>query len=293
MENALTDVHDHQHDQPGAVHEHDLGLTHDLSTLLNRRRALAVLGGGLGLAALAACGTGTGTSSTSGPSSAGTSRPTGGGGGTTTVENGTIPEETGGPYPADGSNGVNVLTESGVVRSDITRSFASAAGVATGVPLTVRLKVVDVSEGGAALDGAAVYLWHCDSEGRYSMYDQGTADENYLRGVQATDADGEVTFTTIYPGAYPGRWPHMHFEIYPSIAAATTAGGKMRTSQLALPEDISAQVYGTAGYDGSTRNLSQTSLERDNVFSDGYSLQLATVTGTVAGGLTATLNVPV
>ena len=102
-----------------------------------------------------------------------------------------------------------------------------------------------------------------------------------------------MRFTTVYPGAYAGRWPHIHFEVYPSLEAAITASGKLRTSQLALPEAACRRVYATDGYRQSLQNLSQTSLETDMVFSDGYSLQLAKVTGTVAGGMTATLNVPV
>jgi protocatechuate 3,4-dioxygenase beta subunit len=266
------------------LHEHDRGLSHDLPTLLSRRRALAWLGG-TGLAvALAGCGVtgndGTGDASGAAASTAGSSG---------TV----IPEETAGPYPGDGSNGVNVLTESGIVRSDITRSFGSASGVAKGVPLTIRLKVLDTANGSVGREGAAVYLWHCDIDGRYSLYSEGVTQENYLRGVQKTGGDGSVTFTGIFPAAYSGRWPHIHFEVYPSLEAATTASGKLRTSQMALPEAACRQVYATEGYSQSLQNLSQTSLATDMVFSDGYSLQLGTVTGSVDQGMTATLNVPV
>ena len=104
---------------------------------------------------------------------------------------GEIPEETAGPYPGDGSNGPNVLTESGVVRSDLTKSFGAASGVATGVPATVEMTLLDVAGGGSPLAGAAVYLWHCDSSGRYSLYDQEVSGENYLRGVQESDANGK------------------------------------------------------------------------------------------------------
>jgi protocatechuate 3,4-dioxygenase beta subunit len=134
---------------------------------------------------------------------------------------------------------------------------------------------------------------HCDREGRYSLYSEGVTEENYLRGVQEADADGSVTFTTIYPAAYAGRWPHIHFEVYPSLDDATSASNKLRTTQLALPEETSSAVYATDGYDASVANLAQTSLDTDNVFSDGYSLQLAKVTGSVQDGLTATLTVPV
>jgi len=77
------------------------------------------------------------------------------------------------------------------------------------------------------------------------------------------------------------------------VEAATTASGRLRTSQLALPEDGCALVYATAGYEQSVRNMTQTSLDTDNVFSDGYSLQLAAITGVVDTGMAATLNVPV
>ncbi|WP_082574526.1 intradiol ring-cleavage dioxygenase [Nocardioides sp. Root1257] len=210
------------------------------------------------------------------------------------VADGEIPEETAGPYPGDGSNGVNVLTESGIVRSDLTSSFGDASGVAEGVPVTVRLKVYDLDgEDVAALSGAAIYLWHCDRDGNYSMYSEAVADENYLRGVQETDAHGRVEFTTIFPACYSGRWPHMHFEVYQSVDDATSYTNKLRTSQLALPEDVCNDVFATDGYEQSVTNLAQISLDSDGIFSDGYSLQMATVTGSVDDGYTVSLNIPV
>jgi len=280
------------------THDHDRGLSHDLPKILDqgvaRRRMFGIFGGLAAAGALAACGAEEATTgtSTTGPGSP----PSGGapGGSTTTTAEGEIPEETAGPYPGDGSNGVNVLNQSGVVRSDIRSSIGGATGVAAGVPLTIRMKVYDLSgTATAALPGAAVYLWHCDRDGQYSMYSQAIADENYLRGVQEVDGDGWVEFTSIFPGAYDGRWPHIHFEVYPSTDDATSASSKLRTSQLAFPQDVCEKVYATAGYETSVTNLSRSSLESDNVFSDGYSLQLATMTGSNADGWVATLNVPV
>ena len=93
------------------------------------------------------------------------------------VADGEIPEETAGPYPGDGTNGPNVLTDSGVVRSDITSSFGSASGVAEGVPITFKLKVYDLTgDTITAMPGAAVYLWHCDRGGNYSLYSDAAAD---------------------------------------------------------------------------------------------------------------------
>jgi protocatechuate 3,4-dioxygenase beta subunit len=281
----------HHHDDQDELHDHDLGLSHDLPTLLNRRRALGLLTGAGLAAALAACSS-EGTSTATSASSSSAATPTTAA--STAIAAGTeIPEETAGPYPGDGSNGVNVLTESGIVRSDITSSFGTASGIAAGVPLTITLKVLDTANGSAPLEGAAVYLWHCDQSGRYSLYSDGVTNENYLRGVQAAAADGTVTFTSIYPAAYSGRWPHIHFEVYPSLAEATRANGKLRTSQVALPEKPSKLVYATDGYDASLGNLAQTSLQTDMVFSDGWSLQLGKVTGDVDTGMTVSLNVPV
>jgi protocatechuate 3,4-dioxygenase beta subunit len=204
-----------------------------------------------------------------------------------------IREETAGPYSGDGSNGVNVLSQEGIVRGDIRSSFGAGHGVAEGVPLTITLEVVDTANGCAPLAGAAVYLWHCDIDGAYSLYAQNLKNEDYPRGVQETDGDGKVSFTTIFPAAYSGRWPHAHFEVYPSLDAATSATGKLTTSQLAFPKDVCDVVYATSGYEQSVENLRRTSLATDMVFRDGASLQTPTVTGSVDAGYVATLTVPV
>jgi len=137
-------------------------------------------------------------------------------------------------------------------------------------------------------------VWHCDREGRYSLYSDGVTDENYLRGVQAAGDDGTLSFTTVFPAAYSGRWPHIHFEVYGSVDEATGGGSPVATSQIALPEDVCDTVYATDGYDQSVTNMARTSLDSDNVFGDDGAVdQLATVTGTVADGLVASLTVPV
>lgn len=254
---------------------------------------------GVGFAAMAGCATDDSTSggstspSSSNPSSSGTTSAGTPSATTSTTDVDEIPSETAGPFPGDGSNGPNVLTESGIVRSDITKGFGSSSGVAEGVPLTVELVVLDADKD-TALAGAAVYLWHCDAQGRYSLYDTEITDENYLRGVQAADANGKVTFTTIFPAAYSGRWPHIHFEVYASLSEATAAGKISATSQLALPEEACKAVYATSGYDGSTQNLSRTSLQSDNVFGDdGGVHQLASMSGSVQEGYAARLTVGV
>ena len=267
--------------------DHDRGLTFDLDTIAARarsRRAVLKWLGGTGLFAfvsgcidreVAEIGEDAGADASSG---------------TTCTK---IPEETAGPYPGDGSNGPNALATSGVVRGDIRSSFGGMSGTAAGVTLTIKLKLVDASNSCEPLAGYAVYLWHCDREGRYSLYSAGVTNQNYLRGVQETDDSGEVTFTSIFPGCYDGRWPHVHFEVYPSAVSATSAASKIATSQLALPETACDAVYATSGYSASVANLASTSLATDNVFRDGATSQLATVSGSVSAGYTATLDVAV
>ena len=274
-------------------HDHDEGLAHDLSRMADfaaRRRALLKWGLGLGALPLLACA-GSNLDSTDMTTEAGAGTAGTGTGSTDTCS--TIPEETAGPYPGDGTNGANALALAGIVRSDITTSVDGASGVAEGIPLTVKLTVLDGQNGCAPIAGYAVYIWHCDRGGNYSMYSAAAVNENYLRGVQETDADGTVTFTTIFPACYSGRWPHIHFEVYPSLAMASSGNNKVATSQLALPEDACDDVFATDGYAASVANLSQISLTSDNVFSDGVTLQTPTMSGSVDEGYVAKLSVTI
>jgi protocatechuate 3,4-dioxygenase beta subunit len=269
------------------IDDHDRGLVHDLRTLVDRRRALALLGG-LGVAgALAACTNGTASLAT-GSSTNASAAPSAGTSAAGLVE---APDETAGPYPGDGSNGQNVLDDSGIVRRDIRSSFGTSTTTAQGVPLTITLTVKDLATS-SALVGAAVYVWHCDREGNYSMYGEGAADENYLRGVQPTDESGTATFTSIFPACYSGRWPHIHFEVYEKVSDATSSGPIVKTSQIALPQAACDAVYATSGYEQSVGNLSQVSLQRDNVFGDdGGVHQLATMSGSASTGYAAALTI--
>jgi protocatechuate 3,4-dioxygenase beta subunit len=186
-----------------------------------------------------------------------------------------------------------VRTLDGIVRKDIRSSFGGASGTAEGVPLEFSLVVKDLN--GAAVTGAAVYAWHCDREGNYSLYSSGVTDQNYLRGIQETDDSGTVTFTSIFPACYSGRWPHIHFEVYGALENATSGDGPIvKTSQIALPEDVAEAVYATDGYSRSVTNLSQVTLASDNVFgNDSAATELATVTGGVADGYRATLTIAI
>lgn len=255
----------------------DQGAAFDLSTLVHRRTVLSLLGAGIGAVALAACSTGTSGSTAS----------------ASATSAGEIPDETAGPFPGDGSNGVNVLEQSGIVRSDI-RSSLDGGTTASGVPMVLTLTILDMANDDAPFSDAAVYVWHCDAAGGYSMYSDGIENETYLRGVQVAGSDGTVSFESIFPACYPGRWPHIHFEVYPSVGDITDSTNAIATSQVALPQDVCDTVYASSGYEGSSSNMGQLSLESDNVFSDdGGASQLATVSGDATSGYTVALTVRV
>lgn len=296
-----------------------------------RRRALHWLSAAGTAVALGACGDGSSSTDDSGTSgdtgatgNTGTTGTDGTTGTTGTTGDSTItvsscseiPTETAGPYPADGSNGagggggpgapgnqttgstINALTLSGIVRSDIRTSISGAGTTAAGVPLTVRLKLVDTSNSCGSLAGRAIYLWHCDREGNYSLYSSSVSTLDYLRGVQVTDANGEVSFTTVFPGCYSGRWPHIHFEVYSTLTDALDASrvsDYTKVSQLALPEAVCSAVYdNVTGYTASIRNLAGITLTSDNVFGEDQAVkQMATVTGSATDGYVATLVVGV
>lgn len=290
--------------------DHDLGLAHDLKVMeamVARRRALKWFVGASTAALVAGCGGDDETSATTTDSAvtatptptptatatpAPTPTPTPTASAMTCIAD---PAETAGPYPADGTNTAsgstsNALAATGIVRSDIRPSFIGSTTVATGVVVTLTLTLVDVNSTCAPLSGYAIYLWHCDREGHYSLYT--AAAESYLRGVQVTDASGQVTFTTVFPACYDGRWPHMHFEVFSSLTNASGGRYAVLTSQLAMPAAICGTIYAdTTTYPSSTGNFGRVSLSGDNVFGDNTSAQIAqqtpTFTGSVAAGYTA------
>ncbi len=286
---------DHDHAQPQ--------LLHDLNAMVrggDRRQMLRWLSAlsAVGALPLMGCGgggdaaTGSTSSSGSGSSSSGTTTT---GTGSCTV----VPEETAGPYPGDGSNTANgsvanALALSGIVRSDIRTSVGSASGTAAGVPLTLTITLTNTNNSCASLDGYAIYLWHCTRDGKYSMYSSGVTSENYLRGVQETDSNGQATFVTIFPGCYSGRMPHIHFEVYRDANTATSFSNKLKTSQLAFPTATCQTVYNNAsGYSASVSNLASISFASDNVFSDGVDLQMVSITGDVTNGYQANITVSI
>ena len=235
---------------------------------LHRREVLAALGAGVGAAAMAACG----SSSTSPTAAAATTTTTPTTGGATCV---VTPTETRGPYP----DNTGMINNSAFFRRDITEGKP-------GIPLTLTLTVVNVNNACAAVSGVQVEIWQCDAIGNYSEYSQpgfNGAGQTFLRGVQTTDANGQVTFNTIYPGWYAGRATHIHVDVY-------RGGTIVKSTQIAFPETVSSAVYASGVYAAKGQNTSANN-SSDNVFSDGVTNELATVAGNTSGGYAAMLNV--
>ena len=235
---------------------------------LHRREVLAALGAGVGAAAAAACGSSS-TSPTAASAFTTTTTPS------VSAACTVVPTETRGPYP----DTTGMINNPSFFRRDITEGRP-------GVPLTLTLTVVNVNSACAAVGGLQVEIWQCDAAGHYSEYSQpgfNGAGQTFLRGVQTTDANGQVTFTTVYPGWYSGRATHIHVDVYKS-------GAIVKSTQIAFPETVSSAVYASGAYAAHGQNT-QTSNANDNVFSDGVTNELAAVSGSTASGYTAMLNV--
>lgn len=186
-----------------------------------------------------------------------------------------IPSETEGPFPLD-------LTENQTFyRSDVREDR-------TGIRLNLKLKINGVGNCGA-MQNVRVNIWHCDKDGLYSGYsnsqNQGQAGLTYLRGYQITDSNGEVNFTTIFPGWYSGRICHIHFQVRTSSSYAVV-------SQMAFDTAIKNGIY-AANSSIYTKGADPMTFSSDNIFSDGYSLQLCTLTQNSDGSYDGYLEVAV
>jgi protocatechuate 3,4-dioxygenase beta subunit len=224
---------------------------------LGRRELLGAIGA-TGAAVAFGCG-----SSSSSPTSPTTTT-------TTTTSNNAAcavtPTETIGPYPS--------LVD--LVRSDIREGK-------TGTLLALTIKVVNVSSRCAPVSGANVEIWHVDASGNYSQY--GTqATQTYLRGIQTTNSNGEVTFITIYPGWYQGRATHIHAEV-------TINGRSVKVTQIAFPETVNNTVHASGAY--ASRGTNPIANASDGIFADSLSSELVTPVGDPSNGFTAAFQVGV
>src|SRR5882757_2194534 len=196
--------------------------------------------------------------------------------GTSSTSCSATPSETSGPYPYD------LSSNSAIFRTDITEGK-------TGIPLTLTLTIVNSNNSCAVISGARVDIWHCDKDGYYSEYSEpgylGTQDntgKTFLRGIQLTDSNGQVKFTTIYPGWYTGRVTHIHMEIFVNSVLKLT-------SQVAFPDSLNTTIYNTSLYSAHGQNSIVNS--KDQVFSDSYTSELVTISGNTTDGYTATFKV--
>ncbi len=178
----------------------------------------------------------------------------------------TSPEETAGPFP--------IKTPAELVKENIV-------GDRTGVPLMMTFTIQNTNDNCSVIAGALVDVWHCDAQGNYSEYsgqqDGDFTNQNFLRGRQTTDANGNASFISIYPGWYPGRTPHIHVEV------KSSTGNSLLITQISFPEDISSTVYGTSAYndngDADTNNSNDGIVSAANLAdtvtgntTDGYTL---------------------
>ncbi|WDF39543.1 intradiol ring-cleavage dioxygenase [Streptomyces sp. T12] len=235
---------------------------------ITRRRAIAVTGGtvaagGLAVAGYQAAFADAGTTATDAAATATTTASESAGSCMTLMSS-----VTEGPYYLDNA----------LVRKDITEGKS-------GVPLTLRLTVVDATDNCTPVSGAAVEIWHCDAWGYYSGYttanpggsapaeseDGSTADDNtYLRGYQVANANGVVKFETIFPGWYTPRTCHIHLKVHTGGQKedGTYEGGKVNyTGQLFFADDIAEEIFTLEPY--SKHSGSYTTLDNDMVYDGG------------------------
>jgi protocatechuate 3,4-dioxygenase beta subunit len=224
------------------------------SKKIGRREAMAIMG-----AASAAVALGCGDSPTS-PSSTSTSSSTT----STNAACSVTPTETVGPYPS--------LTD--LFRSDIRENKQ-------GTVLTLTIKVVNTSAACAAVPNANVEIWHVDAAGSYSQYGTQTT-QTYLRGIQTTNSNGEVTFTTIYPGWYQGRATHIHAEV-------TINGVSRKVTQIAFPEAVNNTVHASGVY--ASRGTNPMSNVSDGIFADSLGSELVTPSGSASAGYAANFQI--
>ena len=192
----------------------------------------------------------------------------------------TTPQETPGPYELD------LIQNSAIFRSDITEGK-------TGIPLNLKLRIVNANDNCTPIQGARVDLWHCDKDGYYSGFkepgylgDMDLTGQTFLRGIQLSDANGFVVFNTIYPGWYSGRITHIHLEVFFNSFSK-------KTTQIAFPDKLNPKVYSTSLYTGHGANTSVRNNVSDLVFKDSINDELVTIVSASEAGIAAKFTVGV
>lgn len=259
---------------------------HKLDSSMKRRRVLiggatVAAVGGLTVAGLASADT---TSSDSGTGSSGSAADSGT---STTAGICTLSAEvTEGPYSLDGA----------LVRKDIREDKE-------GFEVQYTFTVVDQANDCAPLPDALLEIWHCDALGEYSGFvggngHQGEDNGTFLRGGQMTDANGQCSITSIWPGHYISRAVHVHLRVHTEVTLTDdsyTGGEVIHTGQLFFDQDLNTKVQATSPYAENT--TPETTLANDSIYDDGGAssglLTLTALGTSVSDGYQATLTVGV
>lgn len=216
---------------------------------------------------------------------------------TVTASAGTIEAGTGlPPYPGEqllqpgGASLANIWSASGLLRHDIRPNLSGDGLAAAGLRMDLTMTLLAAGYAQTPIRNAAVYVWHSDAQGEYSVY--GRNDADYLRGIGITDASGRVSFTTIYPGTYRGREPHIHFEIYPSLDAVRKASACILRSRILFPEATTREIYkSNLVYRPSLKLFDELVFGRPGAASP--TARTALVSGTAKAGVRASISVPI
>jgi protocatechuate 3,4-dioxygenase beta subunit len=181
------------------------------------------------------------------------------------------------------------------VRANTSTAASAAGAVQAGVPLALKINVLDAASGGA-INGAHVDIWHANAAGLYSDEGQnGTTGQNFLRGYQITGVDskvdGQVDFKTIWPGWYQGRAIHIHVRVrtYNGSSVATDY-----TTQIFFSDaDNNTVLSGAAPYNTRSPKTDPTTDATDMVFqqASGAAGNIVSVAGSIAEGFAATFTI--
>ncbi len=201
------------------------------------------------------------------------------------------------PFPHDrvlqpGPGLARLWADAGLIRSNITTGFNSVSGAARGVPMDLHLSFHDIHHPGHAMAGRAIYVWHADAAGQYSVFN--LPHRNYLRGVGITDGLGRVRFRTIYPGTYRGRPPHIHFEVYRNLDALRCGAARQFRSSMLFPDPVSRAIYASHEAYRDSRTAYDTLRFEPPVTdpaNDARAVRLATVTAAGRDHLRARIQV--
>lgn len=204
------------------------------------------------------------------------------------------------PYPGEqrqqpGSASLaNIWSASGLLRRDIRPNLSGEGLPAAGLRMDLTIKLQTTGRTQKPIPNAAVYIWHSDAQGEYSVY--GRNDTDYLRGIGISDSNGRLTFTTVYPGTYRGREPHIHFEVYPSLEDVKRASACILRSRILFPEATTREIYkSNLVYRPSLKQFDELVFGRPGTSpaSATHATQIAMLSGVAKTAVRASITIPI